>query len=76
LEEEDMKKKSNHTLDKKEQKLLDSFEKGKWKQAKNFKKEMEMAKQAASNFLKKDSRINIRLSSSDLLRLKRIAANV
>lgn len=70
-----MKKKFNDKLDKEEQELLNSFEKGEWKRSKNFKKDIMLAKEAARNYLRKDSRINIRLSSSDLLRLKRIAAN-
>jgi len=70
-----MKKKFNSKLDKEEQELLGSFESGEWKRVKNLKGEMSLAKRAAANFSKKDARINIRLSSSDLIRLKRIAAN-
>ena len=70
-----MRKKSRSTLDKDEKEILESFERGEWKTVKNLKEEITIAKRAATNFLNKDARINIRLSSSDLARLKRIAAN-
>ena len=68
-------RKSKVTLDSEELELLDAFKKNKLKRVKNFKVEMSIAKRAATRFLTKDSRINIRLSSSDIARLKRIAAN-
>lgn len=62
-------------LDEEEQDLSDSFDKGEWKRVKNVKKEAIEAKKAASNYLSKDARINIRLSSSDLERIKQMAAH-
>lgn len=59
--------------DQEELELVEAFEKGKLKKTKNFRKEMEQAKEAAANYLRKDSRINIRLSGSDLSLLKRRA---
>jgi predicted DNA binding CopG/RHH family protein len=53
--------------------LLEAFEKGQLKRVKNAKQEMEMAQKAASVYLKKDSRINIRLSGADLNLLRRKA---
>lgn len=61
-------------LEKEEQKLLESFERGEWKSVKNLKKEMATAKRVAANSLKKNARINIRLSESDLLKIKQKAA--
>lgn len=61
-------------LDKEEKDLLDSFDRGEWKSVKNIKKEKATAKHIAANSLKKDQRINIRLSSYDLELLKEKAA--
>lgn len=72
-----MKKKSDIfdvSLDKEEQDLLKSVEKGEWKTVKNLKKEVAFAKAAAKNFLRKDERITLRLSSHDLQQLKEKAA--
>lgn len=68
------KKGSKLTLTPEEQELLSSFEKGEWESVDNLEEEMASAKKAASHYLKKDARINIRLSSNDLDRLKSIAA--
>lgn len=71
-----MKKKSKQTLklDSEERDILASFERGEWKTVKNLKKEKELAKKTASNTLKKDVRINIRLSSQDISSIKQKAA--
>lgn len=61
-------------LDVDEKELLDSFERGEWKSVENLDEELKKAKQAAASFMRKDKRINIRLCSSDLGRLKRLAA--
>lgn len=70
-----MKRKTGFTLDKEEKDLLESFKRGEWRRVKNIKTEKEIAKRAANNFIRKDARINIRLSTTDLIRLKRIALN-
>lgn len=67
-------KKLNVILDKQEQDILDSFERGEWKTVQNLNEEKAFAKEASSNYLKKDARVNIRISSSDLAQLKRKAA--
>jgi predicted DNA binding CopG/RHH family protein len=67
-------KKRRVKLDADEQALLDSFDKGEWKSVKNLKREKDLAKKAAKNTLRKDARVNIRLSSSDLIRIKQKAA--
>jgi predicted DNA binding CopG/RHH family protein len=67
-----MPKKENN-LDVEERDLLTTFEKGELKSVKNVKAERRIAEQASKHFLRKDARINIRLSSYDLDQLKRIA---
>jgi predicted DNA binding CopG/RHH family protein len=67
--------KSKHLkLDADEKALSKSFDKGEWKSVKNLKGETEKAKKAAKNTLSKNARINIRLSSNDLIRIKQKAA--
>ena len=61
-------------LDQEEELLLDSFEADEWQTVKNIHQEKEIALEAASNYLQKDVRINIRISSSDLKRIKQKAA--
>ena len=70
-----MTKKQMLKLDDEEKDLLDSFDKGEWKSVRALKKEKSQAKEAAHNFMLKDARINIRMSSYDLDLIKRIAAN-
>ncbi|MEI6790749.1 MAG: CopG family antitoxin [Myxococcaceae bacterium] len=62
-------------LDQEEQELLTSFENGEWKTVRNFKKEVATLEKAAKKFIKKDARINIRVSQYDLDRIKRVAAH-
>lgn len=69
-----MKKMPPIKLDAEEKELSDSFDKGEWKTVKNIKQEMAFAKKVAKNTLQKDARINIRLSSTDLTRIKQKAA--
>lgn len=61
-------------LNDEEKALLASFEKGEWQSSQNLKKEKEQAQKAAKHYLRKDKRINIRMSSSDLNRIKQKAA--
>ncbi len=61
-------------LDPEEQDLLNSFEKNEWKSVKNLDKEKESARKKAVNSLRKDIRINIRLSSTDIIHIKQMAA--
>lgn len=61
-------------LDKFEKEILDKFEKGQLRSTKESKIEIETAKKAASNYLNKNKRINIRISSADLELLKRRAS--
>ena len=61
-------------LDEEEQELSDSVDRGEWKSVENLEEEKAIARQAAAHYFRKDARINIRISSSDLNRLKQIAA--
>ena len=60
-------------LDSQEQELLELFEQNKLKRSKNVTSLLNIAKTSASQHIKKDARINIRLSRFDLDRIKRIA---
>jgi predicted DNA binding CopG/RHH family protein len=66
--------KNKRNLDREEKDILSSFEKGEWKPVKNVKKEKIKAKQMAAKTLRKDVRVNIRLSSVDVFSIKQIAA--
>ena len=52
-------------LDQEEKDLLESLENGDWKPVKNIEAEKSKAVAAARNTLKKDKRINLRLSQKD-----------
>lgn len=69
-----MNKQRKVILDDEEQELSDSFDRGEWKRVPDFKKQSAIAKKAAANTLRKDARINIRLSTIDLMKLKQKAA--
>ncbi len=58
-------KKAFEPLDQEEKDLLESLEKDEWKPIKKLKPEKEKAIAAARNTLKKDKRINLRLSQKD-----------
>ena len=60
-------------LDKEEQELLDSFERGEWKPVKNVNREIATHRRYARNTLRKDRRVNIRISSRDLEQLQAVA---
>lgn len=60
-------------LDKEEKDILESFERGEWKQVKNFKTELKKHQRYAKNTLKKDKRVNIRISSKDLEEIQALA---
>lgn len=56
-----------------EKKILEDFEKGEFISVDNLSEELALAKQAADNFKKRDSRINIRISGADLNMVRKIA---
>ena len=57
-------------LDSEEKEILEAFEKGELKRAKNAAQEIEQHKVVAEATFKKDARINIRISSRDLRSLQ------
>ncbi len=56
-----------------EKDVLDSYEQDQWRPVKNRKREIKRLQQYAQNTLQKDKRINIRMSSKDLDRVRVIA---
>ena len=58
---------SNYQLDKEEQELALSIEKGEWKPVKNMAAEIKKYAEYAKNALKKDQRISIRMSKQDFI---------
>ncbi len=60
-------------LDKDEQEILKSFEKGEWETVQNVKEEIIKHQQYARNTLKKDKRVNIRISSKVLEEIQALA---
>ena len=53
-------------IDEEEREFVESFERGEWQTVKNVVKEAEASREYARNTLKKDKRVNIRLSEKDL----------
>lgn len=68
------KRKAHIKLDAEEKALLESVESGDWETVENVKEERVFAKAAAVNYQRKDARVNIRIATSDLKRLKQKAA--
>lgn len=60
-------------LDKEEKEILESFERGEWEPVKNLKEEIEKHRGYARRTLRKDKRVNIRLSTKDLEDIQTIA---
>jgi len=60
----------NYKLNKYEQEILDAFEAGKLKPAKNQAKKIKELKLTANDFLNKTKNINIRISNGDLQKIK------
>ena len=53
-------------LDDEERDLVESIERGEWRSVRNLKAEIEKHQEYARNTLKKDKRVNIRISARDL----------
>ena len=66
-----MKKREFH--DDEERKLITAYKRGEFKPVKDQKKAKQAAVQAAKRYMRKDARINIRLSTADLEMLKQRA---
>ena len=65
---------NKYKLDKEEMEILDAIETGKWGFVKTKKAELERYVQIAKNTLRKDQRMNIRISKTDLNGIKAKAA--
>ncbi len=61
-------------LDQDEKEILESVERGEWTTVNDFEEESALAREASANFIRKDERITLRISSGDLDRLKQKAA--
>lgn len=66
-----MKKRDFH--DDEEKELIGAYERGEFRPARDQKKANRAAVEAAKRYMRKDARINIRLSSADLAMLKQRA---
>lgn len=53
--------------------LQQSVEKGEWRQVRDYGNEADRYKDAAKNTLRKDKRVNIRMTERDLVRLQKKA---
>jgi len=60
-----IKKETFRPIDQQEKDLMESIERDEWQPVKNFDLERDKAIEAARNTLKKDKRINLRLSQKD-----------
>jgi len=60
-------------LTKEELAILESVEKGEWRQIPSFQKEARRYEQSARATLRKDRRVNIRMTETDLVRLQKRA---
>ena len=66
--------KNSLKFDREEMKILQDFERGELASINNFKEAKRQLEEAAHEFLQKDKRINIRISSRDLNSLQKKAA--
>lgn len=60
-------------IDQEEKELLESFERGEWVPIPNVEAEKKRYQEAAKRSMKKERRVNIRLSSHDLEAIQRLA---
>lgn len=62
-------------LTEEEKDILDSFERGEWKPVKNLDAEKKRVREIARATMRKDKRVNIRISQRDLIELQRKAVH-
>ena len=60
-------------LTKEEKEILDSVEQDEWKRIPDYKKEMARYREAARATLRKDKRVNIRMTERDLVHFQKTA---
>jgi len=58
-------------LTKEEKEVLDSVERGEWKRVPNFEREAKRYEEAARATLRKDKRVNIRMTQRDLVHFQK-----
>jgi predicted DNA binding CopG/RHH family protein len=63
-------KKAFEPIDEEERDLMESIDKDEWRSVENIEREKEKAIAAARNTLKKDKRINLRLSQKDYYQIQ------
>lgn len=68
-----MKEKMTNNLNREEHDILESFEKGEWDSVPNLEKRKKDLKNYARATMRKDKRVNIRISERDLRELQRQA---
>ncbi len=62
-------------LTKEESAILESVEKGEWRQVPNFREEAHRYERSTRATLRKDKRVNIRMTETDLVRLQKRAVD-
>ncbi len=62
-------------MTKEEKDILASVENGEWKRIPNFKREISRYREVARNTLRKDKRVNIRITERDLVRIQKAAVH-
>lgn len=62
-----------NNFDNDEKELLDSFERNEWRSVQDLKKRKLELEESARNTIRKDKRVNIRISERDLKELQKIA---
>ncbi|HEX4044481.1 MAG TPA: antitoxin [Gammaproteobacteria bacterium] len=66
-------KKKHLDIEQQEKEILEDLENDEFVSVDNLNEEMRLAKKAAFNYVKRDNRINIRISGADLNMVRRIA---
>ena len=61
-------------IDTQEKDILEDFEKGNFVSVADVDEKIQLAKQAAKNYIKRDNRVNIRISNADLNMVRKMAA--
>ena len=58
-------------LNKQEKQIVESVERGEWRSVRGVKKQIERYKEYAKAIVRKDKRVNIRMSEKDLIRIRK-----
>lgn len=70
-----MKTNKDLKLNSEEKELLESYNKGEWEKISDHENELKKFRELANESLKKDKRINIRITNRDLTEIKRMAVH-